>query len=252
MNILTVSRIIFSRKFAPAIILFLTLINSINALHAQKVKIVSSSEQGNLPATDLFTFLEHSLDTGALVFVASIQAKDNDRKEIIESMYFAIREQATKLGANCFKLKSFIRDTLDSEAFLVLDCYVASDEVLNINRTLRENDAVFLFGEERKDSKSMKVNVNKEEKEIKAGTYLKYVLKENEELLLSKGGITGVSFLLKGEKESKSTFYSLSGFGLSELSRQPANGISFNTGRINQISNMSLGLLMVALLEQGN
>lgn len=243
---------IFSRKCTPTIVLFLALSNPFNALHAQMVKIISSSDLNNLPASDLFTFLEPSLDTATFVFVASIQAKDRDRKEIIESMYFAIREQAIKLGANSFRLNSFTRDTLDSEAFLVLDCYFATDEILNINRSLREVNAVFLFGEERKDSKSMKVDVNKEEKEIKAGTYLKYVLNENEELLLSKGGVTGSSLLLKGEKETKSTFYSLSGFGLGELSRQPANGISFNSGRINKISNMSLGLLMVELLQQGN
>ena len=57
---------------------------------------------------------------------------------------------------------------------------------------------------------------------------------------------------LNWEKDKQPSFYTLSGFGLSDLAQQPANGIGFNTGKINRIGNISLGLLLTQLLKQGN
>ena len=133
-----------------------------------------------------------------------------------------------------------------------MDSYVASESLLNINTANHEMNVVFIFGGERDDDKTISFNVNNENEEIKSGTYYKIILKEGEEIKVSKGGFTGAAMWLNWEKDKQPSFYTLSGFGLSDLAQQPANGIGFNTGKINRIGNISLGLLLTQLLKQGN
>ena len=224
----------------------------INLSYGQKVEILQKSALKNLPEGKKYAFIEPSTDTSKMEFVATLQAKDKNRKSNIESLYFAIREQANKLGANCYKVNFFKRDSLKNEAVLVLDSYVASDTLLSQNTANHEKNVVFIFAGERDDDKSTSFSINGESKEIKSGTYYKIILKEDEQVKVSKGGFAGAAMWLNWEKAKAPAFYSLSGFGLAGLNLQPAGGIAFNTGSINRISNISLGFLLTQLLKQGN
>ncbi len=219
---------------------------------SQKTEVVQKSDLENLPEGKKYAFIEPATDTSKIKFVATILAKDKNRKSVIENMYFAIREKANKMGANCYKIKTFTRDPLNSEAILILDSYVASDSVLTQNSANHEKNIVFIFGNERDDDNSITFNINGEKKEIKSGTYFKITLKEKEEVKVSKGGFTGAAMWLNWENDKQPAFYTLSGFGLSDFNQQPMNGISFNTGKINRIGNISVGLLLTQLLKQGN
>ena len=220
--------------------------------YSQSVDIITKSDIKNLTEGKNFAFVEPATDTNFLQFVATIRAKDKNKKSVIENLYFGIRKQANSLGATCFKLKSFTRSDSGNEVILILDCYFAYEATLTTNTDNHEKNSVFIFGGEREDDKTISATVNGDTKEIKPGTYFKYILKEREELKFSKGGFTGAAIWLNWEKDKQPQFYSLSGFALNDINHQPANGIAFNTGRINRISNINLGLLLTKLLKQGN
>lgn len=223
-------------------------------VYSQNVEIVYQSNLKNLPEGKMYAFLEPGTDTSKVQFVATIRAKDKNRKSNIESLYFEIRKQANELGANCYRIKSFKRGGEKDETILVLDCYFASDSLLKINTANHEKNVVFIFGSEREDDDPVSFKLNGETIDIKAGTYYKIVLKEGVEVKVSKGGFSGAAMWLNWEKDKQPSFYALSGFGLNGAGFQPPGGIgvSFNTGRINRIGNISLGLLFTQLLKQGN
>jgi hypothetical protein len=229
----------------------LTAISTLN-LYSQSVDILIKSEIKNLPESEVFTTLEPSTDTSQIKFLARIQAKDKNKKSNIEFLFFEIRKEATKIGANCFKIKSFERGVEKNETILVLDCYLLDESTINKNIENREKNVVYIFGKEREDDNSISFKINGVEKEIKSGTFYKIILKPNEKIKISKGGITGASVVLNWEKNKEPIFLSLSGFGLASLDKQPANGIGFTSGSINKIINNSFGLLLTKLLKQGN
>lgn len=232
----------------------------VNISFSQRVEVLQQSGLKNLPEGKKYAFIEPSTDTSDIKFVATIYAKDKNRKSNIEAMYFGIREKANKLGANCYRLKSFTRDTLNSEAVLILDSYVAPDTVLSQNKANHEKNVVFVFGNEREGDKTMSFHLNGETKEIKSGTYYKISLEEGKDIKVSKGGTVGGAWVWLGwEKDKQPDFFSLSGFGLMDWSEQQrpsmfnqGSSIGFHTGGINRIGNISLGLLLTQLLKQGN
>jgi hypothetical protein len=243
------------KKFLIALVFF-----SIQQIHAQVVKVLYKSDLNNLSEGKKFAFIESTIDTSQIQYVATILSKDKSRKaryggSLIESLYIEIRKQANKLGANCYKIKTFARDTLKHETVLILDSYFASDTILNINTTNHEKNVIFIFGEETEDQETMSFNLNDVKKEIKGGTYYKINLKEGEEIKVSRKG-AGAPMWLKWEPNKRLAFYTLTGIG--DIQTIPVNSPSGNgfttiaTNKINSISDISFGLLLVHLLKQSN
>jgi len=234
--------------------IFFFLISIIAAnCYAQKTEIIKKAEIENLPEGKIFAFIEPSTDSSQIQFVATIKSKVKGKKPAIEILYYEIRKKATKLGANCYKINSFTRNVSGNECELILDSYVAPDTILNINTSNHEKNVVYVFGREDEDDKPISLKVNGETKEIKGGHYLRLELKPGEELKLNKGGaIGGATGWLNWEKDKQPQFYTLTGFGLNNITQQPVNGISFHTGGINRIYNMSVGFLLIKLLKQHN
>jgi hypothetical protein len=243
------------------LLILLTIIPTLNS-YSQEVVILKKADLKNLPVSKTFAYIEPTIDTSQTKFVATILAKDDYRNTSIESLYFEILKQANKLGANCFKLKSFSRDTLKFSVnhltVLTLDCYYISDTALFRNTSNHEKNVVYFFGKEKKTDKPISFYINGEKKEIKSGTYYKIALEEGNELNVTKGGVIGGTKLwLKWASDKQPAFYTLSGFGVSasnDPSFSPNNGyyngggISFKTGSISQITNINLGLLLVQIL----
>ncbi|HPH83094.1 MAG TPA: hypothetical protein PL185_10995 [Flavobacteriales bacterium] len=233
------------------LLLILVLITTLNSF-SQSVEIIHKSENRNLPEGKIFAFIEPTTDTSQIKYVATILARDKNKKSNIEFLYFEIRKEATKIGANCFRVKSFERGGKRNEAILILDCYVANETTLKQNTKNHENNVVYIFGGERDDDKSTSFKINGVEIELRSGTYYKLSLKPDEEIRISKGGFTGSTITLNWEEGKELSFYSLSGLGLAAMEKQPMNGISFNTGSVNRMGNISLGLLLAYILKQAN
>ena len=225
------------------------MISSLNSL-SQSVDIIKRSDLKKLPESEVFAIIEPITDTSKINYVATIQGKDKNKKSNIEFLYFEIRKTATKIGANCFRIKSFERGGERNEAILILDCYVADEKTLKINIENREKNVIYLFGNEREGDNSTSYKINGEEKEIKSGTFHKIIISENQKIRINKGGITGTTVTLNWENNKEPVFLTLTGFGLASMDRQPINGIAFNTGGVNTINNNNLGLLLTRLLKQ--
>jgi len=230
-------------------ILILFLIYTLN-IYSQSVDIIKRSDLKKLPETEVFAIIEPTTDTSEIKYVATIQGRDKNKKSNIEFLYFEIRKTATKIGANCFKIKSFERGGDRNEAILILDCYVADEKTLKLNIENREKNVVYIFGNEREGDQSTSYKLNGKEKEIESGSFHKLVIDVNDKIIITKGGITGTSVTLKWENNKEPVFLTLTGFGLASMNRQPINGIAFNTGNVNSISNNNLGLLLTRLLKQ--
>lgn len=235
--------------------LLLLLLATIKTLtgYTQHVEIINKSGIKNLAESKTFDFIQPATDTNFFQFVATIKAKDKDRTSVVESLYNDIRKQANKLGANCYKVNSFTRSGSTGETVLILDCYFAWEATMITNSANQEKNTVFIFGKEKEDgNRAISIKVKDSIIVIKPGTYLKYVLKEGESLRINKGGITGDTRWIKWKKDNPPSFYTLTGFGLMDVQAYPVYGISFNSGRINQINDISLGLLLTQILRQSN
>ena len=79
-----------------------------------------------------------------------------------------------------------------------------------------------------------------------------YILKENEEVKIVKGGITGMAVWIKWEPNQWNRFYSLSSFNV-DGGGIGSNGssIGFNTGRIIAMDR-ELGYFLINVLKENN
>jgi len=91
--------------------------------------------------------------------------------------------------------------------------------------------------------------VNRERREFAYGTYMKWVLKEGEELKLNKGGVTGETMWLNYKQDKPADFVTITGFGLNGPMPFGATSLSFNTGRFTFIDR-NLGHLLTQVLKQ--
>ena len=223
---------------------------------SQGVTTIKKAESLKLLPGKKYAYVEPAIDTNSLVYVATLQGKDRIRSANIENIYYVIREKANKLGANCYIFRYFNIDQANDEVTLILDSYYATDSLLAVNTANHENNVVYIFGNEKGNDNAMTYYFNGVSREIKSGTFHKIVLKKGEEIKLNKGGATGAFVSLSWKQDNKPVFYSLSGFGLNMVDTKPGmgenhNGISFHSGAINQIENISLGYLMTLLLKPG-
>jgi len=221
-----------------------------NNAWSQKVEVMNASGKVYQEGKK-FAFIEPVTDTKGYEFVGSVKATIRNKKSIISTLFFAIKEKANKLGANCYKVQSFSREDSLKDAVLILDCYVASDSLIDVNFNNHEKNVVFIFGEEKKDpTDTYRFNLNDEKKEITSGSYYRYDLREGEELKINKGGFTGASMWINWKKNKPAIFLTLSGFQVTDVGLGGGETVTtFSTGGLNQV-NISLGYLLTQLLIQ--
>ena len=218
---------------------------------SQTIETIKKSEKLFTKKGKDFAFLESPIDTATLEFVATIKATGRNKKEYISSLYFAIMEKAKTMGANSFRMHSFLFNDSSKIYSLSLDTYFSTDSLLQQNFELHEKNMVFIFGDEKIDGKeTQSFKVNGLMKNIKSGTYYREELREGNELKITKGRITGMTVWLNWKPKRQSAFYTLTGFGLGG-STVPAGviGMSFNTGRLTNIDG-NLGTLLTQILKQ--
>ena len=231
--------------------LFVIVVLITHASLAQNVEMLSKSDFKPDRKDKDFAFIEQTIDSSRLAFVASFKAVTDNKKNSISNLFFEIKKEAKKLGANSFRLRSFNRDNSSSLTF-ILDTYYANDSLLAINNESHFRNKVFVFCDERITENSYSLKVDNEKKEFKSGTYLEYELKEGQELKLSKGGFTGATMWIKYKENRQPVFLTITSFGLGGDGYVPPGGgvgLTFNTGRINSINN-DLGQLLINFLTR--
>lgn len=198
--------------------------------------------------SDIFQFILPDTDTAGLGHVATFRAVTGGKKSTIENTFFDITTRGRMLGANCFKLTDFKKDTLGRFTYFI-EAYFCDKPILKKKMDRLPTNKVFVFCSEKQGDEMYSLKVDDVKKEFKSGTYLAYTLEKEKVLKLSKGGMTGATAKLKYKENKPAIFLTVSGFGLGGALPSGVVGLSFNTGRITVIDH-NLGYLLTYLLEQ--
>jgi hypothetical protein len=214
--------------------LFLSILN---ICLSQRLEIIAKSILTFPAHNNGVTFLAPQTDTTAIQFVATFKATRQDTMTGAPDQYLLIKKNAQKAGANCIKLKEFSFDSSGSPT-MVIDAYFGTPDVISTNNTYHEKNVVFVFFSERLKDEVFSLKVNNEKITLSAGTFLKLYLKEGEELKLNKGGFTGVTakFKYKKDKDAIYLLFTGGGIGGGGAPAMGSVGISFNTGRVREMT----------------
>ncbi|MFP8893589.1 hypothetical protein [Chryseobacterium sp. EZn1] len=166
-------------------------------------------------------------------------------------LFTAIADEAKNTGANAYHIVSFKEGDHQNESELVIDTYYIQDPDIRHQSTLIEKNKIYIIGEPVINSeKTSKFKLNGEKKEIRDNTFITITLKENEEVKIVKGGITGMAVWVKWKPEQFNKFYSFSGIGI-DGAGFGANGmgVGINTGRIYSV-DPDLGYFLIRVLKE--
>ena len=240
-----------SRSARYLLTIIILLIHS--CINAQDIEVIRQSTFVPTERDKSFAYLEASIDTPMISYIATIKATGKKKKSDIESLFLKITEKAHQLGANCFKPNNYHFSVNATSNILTLDVYFGGREALSKNYSAHEKNTVYIFGYTQPSDNSFFFKVDDIQKELPAGFYYKKMVYPGIDIKINKGGITGATEWVKWENKP-AQFLSLTGFG---LGGQPpvfmprgGIGVRFNTGRINHI-NPNFGLLLISLLPQG-
>ncbi|PTT39098.1 hypothetical protein DBR28_07700 [Chryseobacterium sp. HMWF028] len=166
-------------------------------------------------------------------------------------LFTAIADEAKSSGANAYHIVSFKEGDNQNESELVLDTYSIQDSDIKHQSSLIEKNRIYIMGEPVVNSgNTSKFKVNGEKKEVRDNTFATISLKENEEVKIVKGGITGMAVWVKWKPEQFNKFYSFSGIGVEGVGFG-ANGMgaAITTGRIYPV-HQDLGYFLIQVLKE--
>jgi hypothetical protein len=228
-------------------IIFLLLIIIGNISYSQEIEFLEKNDTIEKPKDELFVFISQETDLSNSKFVAKV--KSRGKLNDLSSLFQKIKNEVQKIGANSFKFDSYSK--IDKEnAELILSVYFCEDILFESNYKNLPKNKVYVFGnQDLTVLKSQSFKVDGEKNEIESGKFKEYDVKIGEELKVNKGGFTGMTFWIKGQKDKSATFLSFTGIGLDGGSYNPGYGsvgVSINTGRIDRIEpNFALTLLKI-------
>lgn len=166
-------------------------------------------------------------------------------------LFTAIADEAKNTGANAYHIVSFKEGDDQNKSELIIDTYYIQDPDIRHQSTLIEKNKIYIIGEPVVNSeKTSKFKVNGEKKEVRDNTFLTITLKENEEVKIVKGGITGMAVWTKWKPEQFNKFYSFSGIGIDGVGFGTNGvGVGINTGRIYPV-DPDLGYFLIQVLKE--
>lgn len=218
--------------------------------NGQTIEILKQSDTWKQIESKDFDFLGSSVDSNALDYVATIRVSGDDKDAKIEALFNLAMNKANALGANCFKYNNHIESSKPRKAALTLDLYHATDSILNINIENREKNLVYLFTGEKYSDENHTFKINKTKTLLKAGTYIRRIIEEGQELKINIGGFTGATMLLNWKENKPTKFLTLTTFGVSNRTYYSgASSVTFNTGRINFIET-NFGYLLTQIMSE--
>jgi hypothetical protein len=162
-------------------------------------------------------------------------------------LFNSIRSKALEYGANSFKFERFKK--LDEEnGELILSIYYNEGDFFERNAEKLPKNKIYIFGlQNLLSDKSQAFKLDDTKYEISAGTYLEFDRKE--ETKINKGGFSGETLHIQKSDEGFCKFLSFSGINVNGAQANPATGavgVSFNTGKINNIEpNLALALMKI-------
>lgn len=166
-------------------------------------------------------------------------------------LFTAISDEAKNAGANAYYIVSFKEGDKQNESELILDTYHIRDSDIKDQSLLIEKNRIYIIGEPVLNSENTsKFKVNGARKEVKDNTFATVVIKENEEVKIVKGGITGMAVWVKWKPEQFNKFYSFSGIGIDGVGfGANGMGVGINTGRIYSV-DPDLGYFLIRVLKE--
>lgn len=230
------------KKYLALLILLLSY-----SLKAQTIEYLQKGDTLQKPAYQQFIYICDSTDISNSKFVARIKATGGLKHTT--NLYYIIKDAAQSKGANAYKFESFRRlNATDGE--LILSAYYCGGDFFDDNFKYIPKNKVFVFGnDDLTADKDQSYKVQGEKQSINSGQYKVFPIGENDEIKVSKGGFTGMAFWYKRKENGYSSFITFSGFGLNGATAYPGYngvGISFNTGKINDVEpNLALALLRI-------
>lgn len=188
-------------------------------------------------AEQLFIYMEPTVDTTSIQYIRTFQA-DGKSRDDISNLFQLIRKSATSAGANCFKLRSFIRDEKTGAMSLRLAAFRAEQIHLHLILNHQPRNTVFIFSDLLFNSGNQVIKINGKKITLNSASYYKLTLKEGEEIAISKGGALGARTHITGKGDSMPVCYSVSGFSISQAA-YPSYYVMF--GLMGALAEFSTG-----------
>lgn len=231
------------------LLLLLLLVGS--AMSAQTVTVLSTYDTLQKPTYQQFIILNDGTDISESVKVATIKSVGSLKKPV--DIFYSIREKAQKLGANSFRFESFTKNP-DQTGELILTAYYTTGEVFDVN--FQNINSIYIFGDDDlTSSKKQSYRVDGNKYEIGAGQFKRFNLKLNQEMKISKGGITGMAVWVANETGRAYRFYSFSGIGVANGGMAISSGggmgvgVGITTGKIHNVEQ-NLAMLLTKMYEE--
>lgn len=217
-------------------------------IYSQYVEILKKGQLENLSPQKFMIPLQNQ-ENYKSAFVG--QYKAHYPNTYLGHLFTAIADEAKNSGANAYHIVSFKEGDSQNESELVLDTYHIQDSNIKYQSTLIEKNKIYIIGEPVVNGgNTSKFKVNGEKKEVKDNTFATIALKENEEVKIVKGGITGMAVWAKWKPEQFNKFYSFSGMGLDGAGfGTNGMGVSINTGKIYPV-DPDLGYFLIQVLKE--
>lgn len=230
------------------LVLFLLFVS--HSFYAQTVTILQKGDTLQKSKYQQFIYLSDSTDISSAKFVAKIKARGSLKHTT--NLYYFIRNEAQRMGANAYRFESFTRTDNDVNGELILSAYICEDSLFDANAEHRQKNKIFIFGnDDMTEHKTQGYKVKGEKYEISGGQFKVFAIGEKEEINITKGGFTGMTLWYKRKEGGYSSFLTFSGFGINGGGATYSLGyngvgVSFNTGKINHIEpNLALALLKI-------
>ncbi|WP_264521238.1 hypothetical protein [Flavobacterium sp. N1994] len=230
--------------------LLLVLLFLANSFYAQTVTFLEKGDTIRKPNYQQFIYLSDSTDISSAKFVAKIKARGSLKHTT--NLYYFIRNEAQRFGANAYRFESFTKTDNDINGELILSAYFCEDSLFEANFEHIPKNKIFIFGnDDMTEQKTQGYKVKGEKYQISGGQFKVFTIGEKEEIDITKGGFTGMTLWYKRKENGYSSYLTFSGFGINGggTTYSPGYngiGISFNTGKINHVEpNLALALLKI-------
>lgn len=229
-------------------ILLLFILFFSNGFYAQTVVLLEKGDTLQKPKYQQFIYLNDSTDISNAKFVAKIKSRGSLKHTT--NLYYFIRNEAQRLGANAYRFESFTKTDGGINGELILSAFFCEDSLFDVNFEHIPENKIFIFGnDDMTEIKTQGYKVQSQKFEISSGQFKVFDIKETDEIQITKGGFTGTTLWFKRKDGGYSSFLTFSGFGITGggATYSPGYngvGVSFNTGKINHVEpNLALALL---------
>lgn len=222
------------------------------AINAQRVRVAERYlETDNKNISGDFHFVSKHVDVSGFTAIAKLEGDcHNTSRESLADLFSDFKATANDFGANCFRVDTSYTDTSHLTTATVTVYYLNPNQLEMLKAGVPQN-MIYVVGSLNHEKKGKRFKFNGEKLTLFPLEYLAYQNRAGEEVRISVGGFTGATRWVKGKEGRGPIWFSLSGFGVGGGAMMPPGqiGISFNTGRIDEIAP-DLGQFLISVLRQ--